>query len=47
VAGLAPKLQLGGPIPGWIFICANKTNQELDKIIKQKNIINFITTQRL
>jgi hypothetical protein len=24
-----------------------KTNQELDKIIKHKNIINFITAQRL
>jgi len=26
---------------------ANKSNQELDKIIKHKNIINFIRTQRL
>jgi hypothetical protein len=24
-----------------------KTNQELDKIIKHKNIINFLTAQRL
>jgi hypothetical protein len=28
-------------------ICQIKTNQELDKIIKHKNIINFIRAQRL
>jgi hypothetical protein len=31
----------------WKWYSANKSNQELDKIIKHKNIINFISAQRL